>query len=56
MKLERLGFTHRIRNLANLTSDDESEIGRVIVEHKERYIIQSVEGSLNDEITGNLSV
>ncbi|MEM8966141.1 MAG: ribosome small subunit-dependent GTPase A [Bacteroidota bacterium] len=54
MKLEQLGFTHRIRNLANLTSDDESEIGRVIVEHKERYIIQSVEGSFNAEITGNL--
>jgi len=54
MTLEILGFTEEIFSRADLTPDDESAIGRVIVEHKERYIVQTIEGKFNAEITGNL--
>lgn len=54
MKLEEFGYnskldTFRIEN--NLSS---FEIGRVIAEHKERYIIKTIKGEFEAEITGNM--
>jgi len=54
MDLEDLGL-HRI---ARTTLENESltgfELGRVIVEHKDRYVVQTTGGIYNAEITGNL--
>lgn len=51
--MKQLGYTNKIQNL--IPNDiNESELGRIIVEHKERYILQSFEGTFNAEITGNL--
>lgn len=54
MILENLGYTstldtYRIEN--NLT---DFEIGRIILEHKERYIVKTEKGELDAEITGNM--
>jgi len=54
MKLEDFGYNDNLeklrveKNLANF------EIGRVIAEHKERYIVKTEEGEFEAEITGNL--
>jgi len=42
--------------LANIVSQNvnPSELARVIVEHRERYLVQSSEGILQAEITGNI--
>lgn len=52
--MKELGFTNKIAALINTDQIDTAELGRVIVEHKERYILQSAEGTFNAEITGNL--
>lgn len=54
MKLEELGYNdkleeYRIEN--NLVS---FEVGRVIAEHKERYIVKTAKGEFDAEITGNM--
>jgi ribosome biogenesis GTPase len=51
MELRQLGFTEEIRNLID---PEGIELGRVVVEHRERYVLQSTEGTFNAEITGNL--
>lgn len=51
--MKRLGFTQKIQKLI-ANEVPEHELGRIIVEHKERYILQSSEGTFNAEITGNL--
>lgn len=51
--MKNLGFTEKTRNLIP-TEIKESELGRIIVEHKDRYILQSAEGTFHAEITGNL--
>jgi ribosome biogenesis GTPase len=51
--MKNLGFTNKIQKL--IPSDiNDYELARIIVEHKERYIIQSTEGTYHAEITGNL--
>ena len=54
MKLEDIGLNDQI--LAYMEEEELilEEVGRVIVEHKERYIVQTEDGALNAEITGNL--
>ncbi len=54
MKLQDFGYNdkiekHRIQN--NLTAFD---VGRIISEHKERYIVKTEKGEFEGEITGNL--
>jgi ribosome biogenesis GTPase len=54
MKLEDLGYNNKLEKFKieqNLTS---FEIGRVIAEHKERYIIKTTKGEFEAEITGNM--
>lgn len=54
MNLEELGYnnqldTYRVEH--NLT---EFEIGRVVAEHKERYLVKTKDGEYEAEITGNM--
>lgn len=54
LKMKHLGYTEKISKLIKSEDSDSFEVGRVIVEHKERYIVQSNHGTFNAEITGNL--
>ena len=52
-RMKNLGFTEKIQNL--IPPDiDYSELGRIIIEHKERYTLQTKNVIYNAEITGNL--
>jgi ribosome biogenesis GTPase len=54
MTLQDLGFTEvlaRYTQEQNLTG---FQIGRVVAEHKERYVVLAGEGQLDAEITGNM--
>ncbi|TMU56617.1 ribosome small subunit-dependent GTPase A [Flagellimonas algicola] len=53
MKLEALGYNNEIKNSLDIGLEG-LEIGRVITEHKERYLVQSEKGEFEAEITGNL--
>ncbi len=54
MKLEDLGYNDKLEKLRNENNLKEFEIGRVISEHKERYIVKTGKGEFEAEITGNL--
>ncbi len=52
--MENLGYNENIEKLRIENNLDDFEIGRVIAEHKERYIVKSKKGEFEAEITGNL--
>jgi ribosome biogenesis GTPase len=54
MKLIDLGYTDKQEKFRIENSLDGFVIGRVIAEHKERYIIKTIKGEFEAEITGNL--
>jgi ribosome biogenesis GTPase len=54
MTLEDFGYTDIIENLRFENNLKVFDIGRVISEHKERYIVITEKGELEAEITGNL--
>jgi ribosome biogenesis GTPase / thiamine phosphate phosphatase len=54
MKLEDIGYNDKIDKLRIENNLDDFEIGRVITEHKERYIVMTVKGEFEAEITGNI--
>ncbi len=54
MKLEDLGYTKELENYRNDQNLDSFGVGRVISEHKERYIVKTAEHEYDGEITGNL--
>jgi len=54
MKLEDLGYNDELRKLSAEINLSGFEIGRVIAEHKERYIVRTENGEYEAEITGNL--
>lgn len=54
MKLEDFGYTEKIHKLRVENNLSDFEIGRVIAEHKERYIVKTEIGEYEAEITGNL--
>lgn len=54
MKLEDLGYNDKLEELRKEQKLDNFEIGRVIAEHKERYIVKTQNGEYEAEITGNL--
>ncbi len=54
MNLEDLGYNSELAKLWLASNFDSFEIGRVISEHKERYIVSSIKGEYEAEITGNL--
>jgi len=49
-----LGFTNKLEEFRAGNIPDSFDVGRVIAEHKERYIVKTTEGEFESEITGNL--
>ncbi|HRO85722.1 MAG TPA: ribosome small subunit-dependent GTPase A [Niabella sp.] len=54
MKLENFGYNDKLQELRVENNLSDFEIGRVIAEHKERYIVKTEQGEFDAEITGNL--
>ena len=54
MKLEDFGYNDKLKSLSIEKDFKDFEIGRVIAEHKERYIVRTEKGESEAEITGNL--
>jgi len=54
MKLEELGYKKKIEKYWKDNNLSGFERGRVIAEHKERYIVRTTNAEYNAEITGNL--
>ncbi len=54
MTLEELGYSERIGKLMEEGGFEGFEPGRVLAEHKERYIVAAASGEYEAEITGNL--
>jgi ribosome biogenesis GTPase / thiamine phosphate phosphatase len=54
MRLEDLGYNKKFEKFITENHLESFEIGRVIAEHKERYIIRTIKGEFEAEITGNL--
>jgi len=54
MKLEDLGYNDKLEELRIENNLKDFEIGRVISEHKERYIVKTEKGDFEAEITGNM--
>ena len=54
MKLEDIGYNDKLRKFSVENKLSDFEIGRVIAEHKERYIVKTENGEYEAEITGNL--
>ena len=54
IRLEDLGYNHKIEELRIKQKADGFEIGRVIAEHKERYIVKTDNAEYEAEITGNM--
>ena len=54
MNLESLGYSKALENYKQENNLDSFEVGRVIVEHKERYLVRLATQEIDAEITGNL--
>ena len=54
MKLEYLGYNEKFEKFRVDLNIDNFESGRVIAEHKERYIVKTINGEYEAEITGNM--
>jgi len=54
MRLEELGYTNNLEQLRIDNNLNSFEIGRVVLEHKERYIVKTPKGDFEAEITGNM--
>lgn len=54
MKLEDLGYNDQFEKARQELKLEGFELGRVVAEHKERYIVKNDQGEFEAEITGNL--
>jgi ribosome biogenesis GTPase / thiamine phosphate phosphatase len=54
MKLEDLGYNKKIELFRTENNLKGFDVGRVVSEHKERYIVKTEKGEMDAEITGNL--
>jgi ribosome biogenesis GTPase len=54
MKLEDLGFTQEFEDHRSRSNLEDLETGRVIAEHKERYLVRTPDGEFQSELIGNL--
>jgi len=54
MKLEDLGYNDNLEKFRVENNLENFQIGRVIAEHKERYIVRVLNGEFEAEITGNM--
>jgi ribosome biogenesis GTPase len=54
MRLEDFGYNNELEEFRIKNKLDDYEIGRIIAEHKERYIVKTTQGEFEAEITGNM--
>lgn len=54
MRLEDLGYNRSLESSRKAENLEGFDIGRVIAEHRERYIVRSPAGEFEAEITGNM--
>ncbi len=54
MTLLELGYNDKLEQFIKDNKLDNFELGRVIAEHKERYVVRTAEAEYDAEITGNL--
>ena len=54
MRLENFGYNDFLEEFRKENHLENFEIGRVITEHKERFIVKTAEGEYEAEITGNM--
>ncbi len=54
MTLNDLGYSEELENYRKDQNLDSFGMGRVISEHKERYIVKTIEKEYDAEIIGNL--
>ena len=54
MNLEQLGFNEKIRKSIQEQNLESFDLGRIIAEHKERYILKTAKEEIDAEITGNM--
>ena len=54
MKLKDLGYNEKLEDFRLEQKLESFEIGRVIAEHKERYIVKTLDGEFEAEITGTM--
>lgn len=54
MKLKDFGYSERLEEFRIENKLKDFDIGRVISEHKERYIVKTEKGEFEAEVTGNL--
>ncbi len=54
MRLEDLGYNNKLKKVKIENKLNSFEIGRVISEHKERYIVKTTKAEFEAEITGNM--
>lgn len=54
MTLEDLGYTVNLEKIRVENGFSTTEIGRVVEEHKERYVVRTAESEFEAEITGNM--
>jgi ribosome biogenesis GTPase / thiamine phosphate phosphatase len=54
MKLEDFGYNNKLEKFRLENELKDFEIGRVVSEHKERYVVKTEKGEFEAEVTGNL--
>jgi ribosome biogenesis GTPase / thiamine phosphate phosphatase len=54
MRLEDIGYSKKLEKLRFENNLEGFETGRVIAEHKERYIVKNAAGEYEAEVTGNM--
>lgn len=54
MKLENFGYNNKLEKFRMNSNFKDFDIGRVVMEHKERYVVITEYGEVEAEITGNL--
>ncbi len=54
MNLKKIGYSEKLEKIRIENDLTGFEIGRIITEHKERYIVYTEKGEFDAEITGNL--
>ncbi len=54
MNLTNFGYNAKLEQLRTELNLQNFEVGRVISEHKERYVVRTEQGELDAEVTGNL--
>lgn len=54
MNLKKFGHYEQLEKFMLENNIDSSKVGRVIAEHKERYIVKTIQGEIDAEVTGSL--